>query len=162
MATRRTFIVSSVEGVGAVAGIAGHLSAADRSPSATFVDVSTDTKTIAGEPIEYPSTPNPVISSNAVTIPPGTVTSWMAHPVPAYLYVLEGTLTVEFAADGSLHKFNAGQAFLQARTHWHRGRNDGTTPVRFLGVFVGSKDVPVILHPPSSKSVQGSEAVGSQ
>lgn len=47
MATRRNFIISSVEGVGAVAGIAGHLSAADRSPSATFVDISTDTKTIA-------------------------------------------------------------------------------------------------------------------
>lgn len=103
MATRRNFIISSVEGAGAVAGIAGHLSAADRSSSAAFVDVSTDTKTIAGEPIDYPSTPNPVISSNVVTIPPGTVTSWMAHPVPAYLYVLEGTLTVEFAADGSLH-----------------------------------------------------------
>ena len=127
--------------------------------AASFVDVSTDTKTIAGEPLEYPSTPNPVIFSNVVTIPPGTVTPWMVHPVPAYLYILEGTLTVEFAADGSLHKFNAGQAFLQARTHWHRGRNDGTTPVRFLGVFVGSKDVPVILHPPSSKSVQESEAV---
>ena len=121
---------------------------------ASFVDVSTDTKTIAGEPLEYPSTPNPVIFSNVVTIPPGTVTPWMVHPVPAYVYILEGTLTVEFGADGSLHKFNAGQAFLQARTHWHRGRNDGTTPVRFLGVFVGSKDVPVILHPPSSKSAQ--------
>ena len=161
MATRRDFIISSVE-VGAVAGIAGHLSAAGGSSSASFVDVSTDTKTIAGEPIEYPSTPNPVIFSNVVTIPPGTVTPWMVHPVPAYLYVLDGTLTVEFAADGSLHKFNAGQAFLQARTHWHRGRNDGTTPVRFLGVFVGSKDVPVILHPPSSKSVQGSQAVETQ
>ena len=122
--------------------------------SATFVDVSSDTKTIAGEALEYPSTPNPVIYSNVVTIPPGTVTPWMIHPVPAYLYILEGALTVEFAADGALHKFNAGQAFLQARTRWHRGRNDGTTPVRFLGVFVGSKDVPVILHPPSSKSAQ--------
>ena len=125
-----------------------------RGTQASFVDVSTDTKTIAGEPLEYPSTPNPVIFSNVVTIPPGTVTPWMVHPVPAYVYILEGTLTVEFGADGSLHKFNAGQAFLQARTHWHRGRNDGTTPVRFLGVFVGSKDVPVILHPPSSKSAQ--------
>jgi len=120
--------------------------------SATFVDVSSDTKTIPGEALEYPSTPNPVISSNVVTIPPGTVTPWMIHPVPAYLYILEGVLTVECAADGSLHKFSAGQAFLQSRTHWHRGRNDGTTPVRFLGVFVGSKDVQVIVHPPSSQS----------
>src|SRR5215469_17335494 len=118
------------------------------------VDVSADTQTIAGEPLSYPLTPDPVITSNVVTIEPGTVTPWMVHPVQAYLYILEGTLTVEFASDGSLHKFNAGQAFLQTRTHWHRGRNDGTIPLRFLGVFVGSKDVPVILHPPSSKSVQ--------
>jgi quercetin dioxygenase-like cupin family protein len=120
---------------------------------ATMTWVSTDTKTAAGEPLAYPSTPNPVISSNLVTIPLGAVTQWMTHPVQAYLYVLEGTLTVEFAADGSRHDFNAGQAFLQARTHWHRGRNDGTTTVRFLGVFVGAKDVPNILHPPSGKVV---------
>lgn len=162
MATRRDFIVGSAQCVGAVAAIEGHLSAGGRASSASFVDVSADTKTIAGEPLEYPSTPNPVIFSNVVTIPPGIVTPWMVHPVPAYLYVLEGTLTVEFAADGSRHKFNAGQAFLQARTHWHRGRNDGTTPVHFLGVFVGSKDVPVIMHPPNSKSAQESEAVGTR
>ena len=120
---------------------------------ANIVDVSTDTKTIAGEPIEYPSTPNPIISSNILTIPPGAVTAWMVHPVQPYLYVLEGTLTVEFAADGSRQTCKAGQAFLQTRTHWHRGRNDGATPVRFLGVFVGAKDVPTILHPPSGKLV---------
>jgi quercetin dioxygenase-like cupin family protein len=116
--------------------------------------VSSDTKTVAGEPLSYLSTPNPVIASNLLTMPPGTVTEWMIHPVPAYIYVLEGTLTVEFAEDGSRHEFKAGQAFLQSRTHWHRGRNDGTTPVRFLGVFVGAKDVPDILHPPGGKLVQ--------
>jgi len=123
---------------------------------ANVADVSTDIKTIAGEPIEYPSTPDPVISSNIITIPPGGVTAWMIHPVQPYLYVLEGTLTVEFAADGSRQSFKAGQAFLQTRTHWHRGRNDGTTPVRFLGVFVGAKGVPTILHPPSGKLEQES------
>ncbi|MGA8508116.1 MAG: hypothetical protein WB762_21120 [Candidatus Sulfotelmatobacter sp.] len=33
-----------------------------------FADVSTDVKTIVGEPLEYPSSPNPVISSNIITI----------------------------------------------------------------------------------------------
>jgi quercetin dioxygenase-like cupin family protein len=123
-----------------------------------FADVSTDVKTIVGEPLEYPSSPNPVISSNIVTIAPGTVTPWMVHPVQPYLYVLEGTLTVEFAADGSRQSFHAGQAFLQTRTHWHRGRNDGTTLVRFLSVFVGARDVPTILHPPVGKLVGESTA----
>jgi quercetin dioxygenase-like cupin family protein len=120
------------------------------------VDVSVDTKAIVGELLEYPSTPDPVISSNILTIPPGAVTEWMIHPVQPYLYVLEGALTVEFAEDGSRQTFEAGHAFLQTRTHWHRGRNDGASPVRFLAVFVGAKGVPTILHPPSGKLVQES------
>jgi quercetin dioxygenase-like cupin family protein len=112
-----------------------------------------DTKTLAGEPLSYPSTQNPVISANVLVIPPGTITPWMIHPVQPFLYVLEGTLTVEFAADGLRHSFNAGQAFLQTRTHWHRGRNDGAETVRLLGVFVGAKDVPNMLHAPAGKAV---------
>jgi quercetin dioxygenase-like cupin family protein len=110
--------------------------------------VSKDSASIAGEPVAYPSTPSPEISSYIMPIAPGAITQWMTHPVPAYLYVLEGTLTVEFADDGSRKEFKAGQAFLQARTKWHRGRNDGKVPVRFLAVFCGAKDVPNVLHPP--------------
>ena len=105
------------------------------------------TATIAGETLAYPNTPEPVVSSSVVTMPPGSVTQWMTHPVPAYLYVLEGTLTVELV-DGTRRTFDAGQSFLQCRTTWHRGRNEGTTPMRFLAVFVGAKGVPEILHPP--------------
>ena len=121
---------------------------ATRSNQVTTTELPPLTKTIAGEPLAYPSTPNPTISSYVLTIPPGTVTPWMIHPVPAYLYVLEGTLTVEFV-DGTHQEFGAGQAFLQCHTTWHRGRNDGTTPMRFLAVFIGAKDVPNIVHPPS-------------
>ena len=110
--------------------------------------VSMDSASIAGEPVAYPSTPSPEISSYIMPIAPGATTQWMTHPVPAYLYVLEGTLTVEFAEDGSHKEFKVGQAFLQARTKWHRGRNDGKAPVRFLAVFCGAKDVPNVLHPP--------------
>lgn len=112
--------------------------------------VSNDSSSIAGEPLAYPSTPDPEISSYILPIAPGAVTEWMVHPVPGYLYVLEGTLTVEFADDGSRQSFEAGQAFLQARSKWHRGRNDGNTPVRFLAVFCGAKDVPTVLHPPQA------------
>jgi quercetin dioxygenase-like cupin family protein len=115
-----------------------------------FVEVSANTQTIAGEPILYPSTPEPVITSNIVTIEPGAVTPWMVHPVQAYLYVLEGTLTVEFAGEeGAFLEFNAGQAFLPPRTRWHRDRNDGSTPVRYLCVFLGAREIPIMLHPPA-------------
>ncbi len=109
-------------------------------------------RTIAGEPLAYPNTPEPVVSSDIVTIPPGGVTEWMTHPVPAYLYVLEGTLTVELV-DGTRHTFEAGRSFLQCHTTWHRGRNEGTAPMRFLAVFIGAKGVPEIVHPPSGPLV---------
>ncbi len=42
------------------------------------------------------------------------------------------TLTVEYA-DGPRKVFKAGQGFPQARSKWHRGRNDGETVVRLSG-----------------------------
>jgi quercetin dioxygenase-like cupin family protein len=109
------------------------------------------TTTAAGEPLLYLSTPDPVISSDVLAIPAGGVSRWMTHPVPAYVYVLQGDLTVEFI-DGKRQTFHAGQAFLQSRAEWHRGRNDGREPVRFLAVFLGAKGVPTILHPPADPS----------
>jgi quercetin dioxygenase-like cupin family protein len=109
--------------------------------------VSKDSTTIAGEPLSYLATPTPEVSSSIMTIPPGTSTLWMTHPVPIYIYVLEGTLTVVFA-DGPPRTFGAGQAFLQARAKWHRGRNDGKVAMRFLAVSLGASGVPDILHPP--------------
>ena len=109
--------------------------------------VSKDSTTIAGEPLAYIATPTPEISSAIMTIPPGATTQWMTHPVPTYIYVLEGDLIVEFA-EGPPRSFGAGQAFLQARTKWHHGRNDGKGPVRFLAVSIGAREVPTIVHPP--------------
>jgi mannose-6-phosphate isomerase-like protein (cupin superfamily) len=71
----------------------------------------------------------------------------MTHPVPEYLYVLEGDLTVQFA-DGSEKTFHQGDILLQPRAAWHRGRNEGQRPLRFLAVSMGAKGVPGILHPP--------------
>jgi quercetin dioxygenase-like cupin family protein len=112
---------------------------------ASLPDLNTTT---AGEPLHYLSTPDPVVSSDILTVPPGKVSRWMVHPVPAYLYVLQGGLTLEFS-DGKRQTFHTGEALLQSQTKWHRGRNDGQTPLRFLAVFLGSKGTPVILHPPA-------------
>jgi len=47
------------------------------------------TSTWAGEPLEYLVTPDPVISSDVVTVPPGGVSRRMAHPISGYVYVLQ-------------------------------------------------------------------------
>jgi len=120
--------------------------------TATMTMVSRDSETDAGEPLSYLSTPNPEVSSVILTIPPGGRTEWMTHPVPGYIYVLEGTLTVEFE-DGHRLSFKAGQALLQARTKWHRGLNLGSEQMRFLAVFYGAKGVPEVLNPPVGSMV---------
>ena len=110
--------------------------------------VSTSSQTIAGEPLAYPATPEPEVTAALFTMEPGSRSEWMVHPVQGFLYILEGTLTVEFADDGSRQSFEAGTAFLQTRTKWHRGRNDSDTTMRFLAVFTGAKHIPPVLHPP--------------
>jgi quercetin dioxygenase-like cupin family protein len=113
----------------------------------TITAVSKDTTTDAGEPISYLSTPNPEVTSVILSLPPGGKTDWMTHPVPGYLYILQGELTVEFT-DRTHLVFHAGQAFMQSRTKWHRGINTGSGEMRFLAVFFGEKGTPVILNPP--------------
>jgi quercetin dioxygenase-like cupin family protein len=107
------------------------------------------TTTTAGEPLLYLSTPDPVISSAILAIPAGGVSRWMIHPVPAYVYILQGDLTVEFI-DGNKKTFREGEVILQPRAVWHRGRNEGQRPLRFLAAFVGAKGVPGIVHPPTT------------
>ncbi|TKS62101.1 MAG: hypothetical protein EWM73_02791 [Nitrospira sp.] len=55
------------------------------------------------------------------------------HPVPTYVHVLEGTLTVEFE-DGSRQTFKAGNGFLEVVNTLHSAKNLGEVPVRFLVV----------------------------
>jgi quercetin dioxygenase-like cupin family protein len=119
------------------------------SSNETVTPVSKDDTTDAGEPITYPVGASPEVTAAVLIVPPGGKTEWMTHPVPGYVYVLQGTLTVEFE-DGHHLTFQSGQGFLQARTKWHRGINQGTEPLRFLAVFFGAKGVPIILHPPKS------------
>jgi quercetin dioxygenase-like cupin family protein len=158
-ASRREFLGFGPTTLAAAALVSGEyfrnggvLMAAERSDQkkAMMTVVSKDTTTSAGEPVIYLSTPNPEISSDIMTIPPGKMTEWMIHPVQGFVYVLEGTLTVEYA-EGPRKLFKAGHGFPQARSKWHRGRNDGETLVRFLAVFFGGKDVPNVLHPPASR-----------
>ena len=80
---------------------------------------------ISGEPLAYPNYPDPEMTASIMPIPPVGKTEWMTHPVPAYVYILEGELTVEFAADASCQKFKAGEGFIQARSDGTGGAMTG-------------------------------------
>jgi quercetin dioxygenase-like cupin family protein len=101
--------------------------------------------TISEQKIEYPETDKPEISSLLVEVGPGGETGRHMHPVPTYVHVLEGTLTVEMD-DGTRFEFPAGKAFLEAVNTWHNGKNLGKTPLKFLVVFSGAEGESTLIR----------------
>ena len=102
--------------------------------------------TIGGQKIEYPKTDKAEMASVLVEIQPGKESGRHMHPVPTYVHVLEGTLTVEFE-DGSRQTFKAGSGFLEAVNTWHNVKNLGEVPLRFLVVFAGEEGKPNLIRP---------------
>ena len=67
------------------------------------------------------------------------------HPVPVFVYVLEGTLTVQ-ADGGQPREYKPGQAYMEDINHWHQAFNKGTTPVKILVVFMGEEGKPTTIN----------------
>jgi quercetin dioxygenase-like cupin family protein len=103
------------------------------------------TTTITGQPIRFPQGDNQFTAVIAEVAPGGQVGRHM-HPMPLFVYMLEGTLSIEMEGHGT-HTFSAGQRFAEVTNTWHNGRNLGDKPVRFLIVFSGQKGVPNLIRP---------------
>jgi len=93
-------------------------------------------RTVAGEPIRYPSGAPALITAVEITLQPGQQTGWHTHPVPLFGYVLEGELTVDYGAKGE-RIYRKGDALAEAMNEAHNGRNAGQDPVKILAVFIG-------------------------
>jgi quercetin dioxygenase-like cupin family protein len=103
------------------------------------------TTTISGQPIQFPQGEGEFTAVIAEVAPGGQVGRHM-HPVPLFVYILEGTLTIDMEAHGT-HAFKAGQGFAEIVHSWHNGRNLEDKPVRFLIVFAGRKGTPNLIRP---------------
>jgi len=101
--------------------------------------------TITGQPIRFPHGDNQFTAVLAEVAPGGQVGRHM-HPVPLFVYMLEGTLSIEMDGHGT-HTFSAGQGFAEVTNAWHNGRNLTDRPVRFLIVFSGQKGTPNLIRP---------------
>jgi quercetin dioxygenase-like cupin family protein len=91
------------------------------------------------------------MTSVLIEMQPGKESGRHIHPVPTYVHVLEGTLTVEFE-DGSRQAFKAGSGFLEVVNTWHNGKNLGEVPLRFLVVFAGEEGNPNLIRPEKHKT----------
>lgn len=112
----------------------------------TVTAVMKGSTTIGGQKIEYPKSEKAEMASVLIEIQPGKESGRHMHPVPTYVHVLEGTLTVEFE-DGSRQTFNAGSGFLEVVNTWHNGKNLGEVPLRFLVVFAGAEGKSNLIRP---------------
>jgi quercetin dioxygenase-like cupin family protein len=99
------------------------------------------TKTADGDPIRFPTGGTPEIVSVIGTLQPGGRTARHQHPIPVYVYVLEGELQVQ--TEGKEPRiYKTGEAFLESVNTWHQAFNKGSIPTRILVVFVGEEGKP--------------------
>jgi quercetin dioxygenase-like cupin family protein len=104
------------------------------------------TATVAGQKIEYLKTDKPEVVSLLIELEPGGEVGRHRHFVSGYVYVMEGTITVEME-DGTRHEFQAGQSFLESTNLWHNAKNLGKTPVKLLAVIFGEEGKSNIIRP---------------
>ena len=106
-------------------------------------------RTVLGQPVAYPPG-SAKITSVTTLLPPGAETGWHTHPVPLYVYVLEGTPTIDYGSRGVRH-FHAGQAYLEAMNWPHNAMNKSKAPVRLLVIYLGGGALPNTAPSPGSK-----------
>jgi quercetin dioxygenase-like cupin family protein len=99
-----------------------------------------------GAQIEYPAVAQPEVTATFTTLQPGAKTPRHMHPVPIFVYVLEGTL--EHRADGRQPRtYAAGEAFVEGQNLWHEAANTSGTPTKLLGVIMGEQGKPfTVIH----------------
>ncbi len=102
------------------------------------------TQTASNLKIEYPKTGKAEIVSVIGELEPGGRTARHQHPVPVFVYVLEGTLTVQ-AEGGQPREYRPGQAFMEDINHWHQALNKTSAPVKILVVFMGEEGKPTTI-----------------
>ncbi len=101
------------------------------------------TQTASKMPIEYPKGKAEIISVIG-ELEPGGRTALHQHPVPVFVYVLDGTLTVQ-AQGAEPRDYKPGQAFLEDVNHWHQAFNKTSAPVKILVVFAGEEGKPTTI-----------------
>jgi quercetin dioxygenase-like cupin family protein len=111
----------------------------------TLTPILQTSTTFIDQPIRFPQGDNQLVAVLAEVAPGGQVGRHM-HPNPLFVYILEGSLTIEMDGHGT-HTFSAGEGLAEVVNTWHNGRNLGDTPVKFLIVFAAQNGRPTIIRP---------------
>jgi quercetin dioxygenase-like cupin family protein len=101
--------------------------------------------TALGQPLQFPQSRSQ-FTGVIIELAPGGEVGRHMHPVPNFVYVLEGEITIE-AEGHPARAYAAGQSFAEGVNHWHNGINRGSGPVKILVVFAGEEGKPVTVRP---------------
>ena len=93
--------------------------------------------------IVYP-TGTPQIISVIGTMEKDGRTALHEHPVPVFVYVLEGEIELR-SENGAPHRYKAGDAFIEALDRKHQAYNVAESPSKILVVFVGEDGKPTTV-----------------
>ena len=100
-------------------------------------------QTAAGEPLKFPQSGKPEITSAMATIQPGGHTALHQHPVVTFIYVLDGEFDIH-QGDSVLH-YKAGDAVIEPIGSLMQNFNPGTGVTRVLVVYVGEEGKPNMI-----------------
>lgn len=92
------------------------------------------------EPIVYPAG-KPELISVIGTLEPGGRTARHEHPVPVYVYMLEGEIEVKSDGAESM-RYKAGDVFIETQNRKHQAFNVASGTSKLLVVFVAEEGQP--------------------
>ena len=94
------------------------------------------------------SVPNREAVIARVEIAPGGVADWHTHPGDEISYVADGDIVL-FVAGQPPRKISKGEGFVVPAGIVHSAKNEGTTPIKLVGVYVVEKGKPLASPAPA-------------
>jgi quercetin dioxygenase-like cupin family protein len=83
-----------------------------------------------------------VLTGQVIELEPGGQTGRERYLVPAYIYVLEGTLTTDTEGGpvgiAGVQYHGTGQSYMDPGGVWHNFSNRGTTPAKYLLLLIAT------------------------
>lgn len=144
-----SLFLAAVLGLAASAGSAAEGAYAPATKITPLIKTQVDG---VGKQIVYPSGTAEVTGVH-VEIPPGAQTNWHKHPFPAFAYMLEGELKVEFATGGS-KTFKAGDVIAEVIDLLHNGVVIGDKPVKLVMFAMGVAGQPYAVRAEQAPTVK--------
>jgi quercetin dioxygenase-like cupin family protein len=103
------------------------------------------TSNAAGDPITYP-TGTAEVSSWIATVEPGGQSALHQHPVPIYVYVMDGEFEVQLEGDERI-PMPEGEGILEPQNRNMQVFNTGDGPGQLLVVAMGAQGQPISGDP---------------